>query len=132
MKAYSLDLRTRIVAAVDAGMSKAEAARRFDVGLSTVKRYVRLQHEVGSLASIPPPGRAPTIRPHDLEAVRAQVTEHAAAFLDEHCALWEQSHGVRINTWTMGRAIRRAGFTRKKGRWVPVSATSPHAGSGTA
>lgn len=41
MKAYSPDLRSRIVAAVDAGVSKAEAARRFDVALPSVKRYVR-------------------------------------------------------------------------------------------
>jgi hypothetical protein len=39
VKAYSIDLRTKIMRAVDAGMSKSEAARVFDVGLSTVKRY---------------------------------------------------------------------------------------------
>jgi transposase len=123
MKAYSPDLRSRIVDAVEAGMSKAEAARRFDVGLSTVKRYVRRKQVTGSLDPTPPPGRIPTIRPHHLEALRAQVTEHAAAYLDEHCALWEAACGVRMSTSTMGRTIRRAGFTRKKGRWVPVNGT---------
>jgi transposase len=36
MKAYSPDLRARILGAVDAGMSKSEAARVFRVGRATV------------------------------------------------------------------------------------------------
>ncbi|GAC1530020.1 MAG: hypothetical protein NVS2B16_37110 [Chloroflexota bacterium] len=132
MKAYSPDLRSRIVAAVDAGMSKAEASRRFDVALSSVKRYVRRRAATGSLDPTPRPGRIPLIRPSQLEAVRAQLREHPAAYLDEHCALWKQSHGMQVSRITMSRAIRRAGFTRKKGRWVPLSATNRSAASGTA
>jgi transposase len=132
MKAYSPDLRFRIVAAVDAGMSKAEAARRFDVALSSVKRYVRLQAITGSLDPTPRPGRTALIRSHQLEDLRAQVRDHAAAYLDEHCALWKETHGIEVSMITMSRAIRRAGLTRKKGRWVPVSGTSPSAASGTA
>ena len=41
MRAYSEDLRKKIVTALERGMSKAEAARTFDVSLSSVKRYVR-------------------------------------------------------------------------------------------
>lgn len=105
MKAYSPDLRSRIVAAVDAGMSKAEAARRFDVALSSVKRYVRRQAVTGSLDPTSRPGRTPLIRPDQLEAVRAQVRDHAAAYLDEHCALWKETHGIEVSTITMSRAV---------------------------
>jgi transposase len=38
--AYSLDLRERVVAAVAGGMSRAEAARRFEVAYSDAKRPV--------------------------------------------------------------------------------------------
>jgi transposase len=38
MKAYSKDLRQKIVDALGRGMSKAQAARIFGVGISTVKR----------------------------------------------------------------------------------------------
>ena len=38
MKAYSEDLRMKIVDAVELGMPKAQAARTFGVVLSTVKR----------------------------------------------------------------------------------------------
>jgi transposase len=40
MKAYSLDLRRRIVAYVQNGGGKTEAARRFGVGRDTVYRYL--------------------------------------------------------------------------------------------
>ena len=43
MKAYSEDLRLRIVAAVDGGMPRSEAARVFGVGRATVKRYLALR-----------------------------------------------------------------------------------------
>ncbi len=40
MKEYSKDLREKIVDAIGRGMPKAQAARTFGVGISTVKRYV--------------------------------------------------------------------------------------------
>jgi len=42
MRAYSVDLRQKIVEAVWRGMSKAEAARAFGVAISSVKRYVNI------------------------------------------------------------------------------------------
>ena len=132
MCAYSPDLRAKILAAVDAGMSKSEAARVFGVGLATIKRYAVLRRGQGTLDPKPHPGRPPTIRPEHEEALRAQVTAYPAAYLDEHCALWETEHGVRVSPSTMSRAIRRLDFTRKKGRWVPASGTRQSAASGTA
>jgi transposase len=124
MKAYSPDLRSKIVAAVDAGRSKAEVARVFDVGLSTVKRYLKQQRETGSLEPKRHPGRAPTIRPDQRALLRAQLDAHPAGFLDEHCAWWAEQTGTRVSPSTMCREIKRLGWTRKKGRWVPPSATS--------
>ena len=132
MCAYSPDLRAKIVAAVERDKNKHAVARSFGVGVSTVKRYATQWREEGSLAPKPHSGRPPTIRPEQKEALRAQVTEHPAAYLDEHCALWEVEMGVRVSTSTMSRAIRKLGFTRKKGRWVPANGTRASAASGTA
>ncbi len=49
MKAYSLDLRKKIVESVRRGISKSETARRFGVNHSTVKRYLKQLDEEGSL-----------------------------------------------------------------------------------
>jgi len=56
MNGYSEDLRTRIVSAVEGGMSKAQAARTFSVSLSSVKRYVNKAHRGESLAPKKSPG----------------------------------------------------------------------------
>jgi len=41
MRPYSENLRRKIVAAVERGMTKSEATRTFGVSLSSVKRYRR-------------------------------------------------------------------------------------------
>jgi transposase len=124
MKAYSLDLRTKIVAAVEDGRPKSEVARVFGVGLSTVKRYLQQQHQTGSLAPKRHPGGTPSIPPDQYPLLWAQLDAHPTAFLDEHCRFWEATTDTRVSTSTMSRMIRRLGWTRKKGRWVPPSETS--------
>jgi len=47
---YSLDLRKRVVASVEErGLSRRETAKQFDVGVSTVIRWVRRYRDTGSL-----------------------------------------------------------------------------------
>lgn len=124
MKAYSPDLRATIVAAIDDGMTQTAAARTFRVGLTSVKRYLAQRRDTGSLEPKRHPGRRPTIRPDQHDLLLAQVRDHPADVLDEHCDRWEATTGVRVSIATMSRAIRRIGCTRKKGRWVPPNKTS--------
>ena len=49
MNGYSEDLRQKVVSAVGRGMPKAQAARTFDVSLSSVKRYVNTRPKGQSL-----------------------------------------------------------------------------------
>ncbi len=116
MKAYSSDLRGRIVAAVGGGESKAAAARRYDVGLSTVKRYVRQQAAQGHLRPAPHPGRRREIPVADEAALRAQAAAHADATLDEHRRRWADTQGVAVSRATMSRAFARADLPLKKSR----------------
>lgn len=52
-KALSVDLRTRVLAAVSAGASHREAAERFDVGVAGVSRWRNLQLEKGIFVPVP-------------------------------------------------------------------------------
>ena len=52
MNAYSEDLRKKIVEALRRGMGKSQAARTFDVSLSSVKRYVTACCSVDDLSVI--------------------------------------------------------------------------------
>jgi transposase len=130
MRAYSLDLRERIVRAVDSGQSQREAARRFGVGVSSVKRYLQQRQHRGSLQRRPIPGGQRRIGREQEAVLWARLEAEPEATLVEHCAWWEQAHGPRVSVATMARAIARLGWTRKKGRWVPPSATKRRGSSG--
>lgn len=49
-KPYSMDLRTRVVAAVEGGLSCREAARQFSLAASTAINWVSRKEETGSVA----------------------------------------------------------------------------------
>src|SRR3712207_282028 len=71
MKAYSEDLRQKIVDAIERGMPKAQAARTFGVGISTVKRYSTKAQRGEPLE----PGTAPGKRPKMDERIRKLLEE---------------------------------------------------------
>jgi transposase len=58
MRNDSGDLRNKIVAAMERGMSKAQAIRLFDVSLSSGKRYSRIAYQGESLRPRKCPGRS--------------------------------------------------------------------------
>jgi len=111
-----MDLRERIVRAISNGMSKAEAARVFDVGLSTVKRYVRQQGAAGHLRPKPQPGRAREIPVAGEGALRAQAAAYPDATLDDHRRRWAAAQGAAVSRATMSRAFARADLPLKKSR----------------
>ena len=116
MKAYSEDLRSRIVAAVDGEMSRSQAARVFGVGRATVKRYLALRRETGRLAPRSGCGPVPIKMTALAAALPARLVAAPAATLAEHCAWYATTTGVRVADTTMSRVIRRLGWTRKKSR----------------
>ena len=117
MRAYSPDLRERIVRAVERGMSRAETARRFSVSERTVRRYLTRQATTGSLAPTAyRRGPAPAIPAEQEPALLAQLRAHPDATLEAHCAMWAREQGRAVSTSTMCRAQQRVGWTVKKSR----------------
>ncbi len=114
MHAYSIDLRERIVRAVEADQARATVARTFQVSLSTVKRYAAQHRTSGSLAPKRPARQQPRITPAHYLALLAQLAAQPDATLEEHCQTWAQTQGVRVSVPTMWRAITRVGWTPKK------------------
>lgn len=116
MKAYSMDLRERVLTAVDAGVPRPEIVRMLRVSLATIGRYVRLRREGHALEGKRHPGMRPRIgEPEraDLEAQLAAVGTDVS--LEEHCALWREQQGVSVSVQTMSRVLARvAGWTHKK------------------
>jgi len=116
MKAYSQDVRERVLRAVNHGYPRAEIVQMFGISPSTLKRYIKQQREEGHMRPKAIPGRPPTKRAPVEAGVLPQLQAYADATLEQHCAMWEQTHGERVSRWTMSRAIKRLGWTRKKSR----------------
>jgi transposase len=57
MKAYSQDVRQRLLRAIDAGASQGEVAETFAVSRATIKRYLKQRRETGDVAPKAIPGR---------------------------------------------------------------------------
>ena len=116
MKAYSEDLRERVVRAVAIGTPRDEVAARFVVSIPTITRWLRLKRETGSLAPKPVPGPVAVKTAAVMAALPERLAEHADATLAEHCSWWQEASGVEVSTATMSRALTRLGWSRKKSR----------------
>ena len=123
MRAYSTDLRERIVRAVADGQPMREAARRFGVSVSAVKRYMVRQQETGSLERSAIPGRPREISREQEAILLARLQAAPDDTVLEHCAWWAEHQGQDLSEATMWRAMRRLGWTHKKSHWQPASAT---------
>ena len=119
MKAYSVDLREKIVAAVGHGMSKAQAARTFGVGATSVKRYVKLAKEGKPLSPGKASGRKGKLGGSGMKLLEEDLHNRPAVTYDEkRAALLCELLGVRVSKATICRMVGRLGYTRKKDRWV--------------
>ncbi len=124
MSSYSEDLRSRVVSAVEGGMSKAQAARTFSVSLSSVKRYVDKANHGESLAPKKRPGSTPILDEKARRLLGADLEERPYLTLRQRCEYIEAMTGLSVSRSTMCRALARLGSTRKKGDESPPSATS--------
>jgi len=107
-KAYSLDLRRRVVRFVDAGHSRHEAAAHFDVSVAFVVKLVSRWRETGSYAAKPEGGwRYSKLDPH-----RAWLERRLCEKAD--ITMPELAKGVRVAPASLSRWYRRNGYRYKK------------------
>ena len=112
MRAYSNDLRERIVAAVERGEQSIRLiARLFSVSLSCVVRLLQHQRRTGSVQPKPHGG----VPPRKLDAAAdARLLELVAAQPDATLAELRDRLGIRCSLMTIARALQRHKITRKK------------------
>lgn len=121
----SMDLRRRLLAAIDEGMSCRSAASRFGVAPSTAIRWLGQRRETGGFAPKPQGGD-----------MRSRMVEDRR---DDILALWEARKdisleelraglgeiGLTVSVAGLHRFFARRGMTRKKRQATPLSRTAP-------
>ena len=109
---YSADLRGRVLAAVEAGATPGAAARRFAVGRSTAHRWAREARVEGRRAAKRLGGGPKPRISGEVEAALLGLLEEANHRPWPSAATGSPSAtGVRVHPWTVGRALRRCGWT---------------------
>src|SRR5690242_1666800 len=109
---YSADLRERVLAAVGAGATPEAAARRFAVGRSTAYRWATAARLEGRRAAKRMGGGPEPRITGEVEAALLDLLREANHLTLAECRdrLAERT-GVRVHPWTVGRALRRCGWT---------------------
>ena len=116
MRAYSVDLRERVVAAVVAeGWSQAQAARVYGVSEPSVSRFVEAYQTGGDLAARQGGGGPKKLRlPEHLAALREHLKSEPDLDLAARCEHLARREGVHVSVSTLWRAVRALDWTRKK------------------
>ena len=118
MKAYSEDLRQKVVQAVEVRRtSKSEAARLFGISLSSVKRYTKLANRGESLTPRKGGGRPPIADDATRKLLEEDIRTRPAATVKERRHFLKSFAGKSLSEPTLRRLLKRMGFSRKKGLW---------------
>jgi transposase len=120
-KALSMDLRERVLAAVEAGASCRQAAERFGVGAATAIRWQARFRAQGAVATKSMGGdqRSRTIEAHADVILKACEAEPQAYLRELRDSLREK--GIRTSTSGLHRFFVRHKISRKKGICTPPS-----------
>ncbi len=124
MKAYSQDLRERIIAAVKAGQqSRPEIAETFEVSESTIDKWVKRWRDTGRVAALPFAGGRQRALKDCTAGIRAEVKRQPDVTLDELCERVEAHTGVSASRSMMSRELQGLALPRKKSRSTTVPKT---------
>lgn len=124
-KAYSMDLRERVVCAVGVeGLSRREAAARFGVAPSTAVNWLKRVAGTGSVA----PGRLGGHKPRKIAgAHRDWLVERcrSADFTLRGLVSELAERGLKVDTHSVWDFVHAEGLTHKKRRWSRPSRSGP-------
>ena len=114
MRAYSMDIRERVIENLDQE-SMRKTAKRFRVSEYFVYRLKQRYREAGTLAPKPHGGgHGPLVDEAGGEFLRAVLAETPELTLNELCVRYEVKFARKVSKSSMDRALRRLGLTRKK------------------
>lgn len=125
--AYSVDLRQRVLAALQRGTSQTDVSDTFTVSVATIKRWLARERAGQSLTPRHSSGRKHGIGDDELALLRTRLQAEPDATLAAHTQWWNDTHPERhISSGALNRAIGRLGWSRKKRPFTQANKTKTH------
>ena len=113
--AYSMDLRLKVLKALERGEKKSHVSRTFAISRNTIDLWLKQREQTGSVAPKLHTRRGPAPKIEDLEAFRDFAKAHGHLTQKQMAEHWP----ISISNRTIGKALKRIDFTRKKNVWLP-------------
>jgi transposase len=120
---YSDDLRLRVVAAVDSGLSKTQVHRTFGVSRSAIDDWLKLRATTGGVTAKTTyyRGRRPMLV--DSPALRTFIAEHQGNTLAQLSQAWSQEQGQQVSVKRFIKPF--SGWATHVKKDLPIQRTRP-------
>ena len=112
-RAYSLDLRERVVAAVIEGQTCRSVAKTFGVSVASVVKWSQRFRATGSAAAKPMGGRRPYALENERNWVLARISE-APDLTVRALAAELAARGIAVSHYAVWHFLQREGIALKK------------------
>ncbi len=112
MRAYSMDLRVRVLADCEAGIPSKAVALKYSVSSAWVRRLKQRLRETGEVE----PRRAKTGPKPKLSGKEQELEELVAQAPDATLDELRQKLGLAVSVATLWRSLKALGLTLKKSR----------------
>jgi len=118
---YGIDLRERVVGAIEAGLTHRQAGERFCVAVSTAGNWHRLSRKNGSLAPAKQgkPSRS-KLDPYEAD-IFLMIEERKDIALYEIAEQLKNRHGVDVTPPTIWQFLAKRAITFKKRQAMPAN-----------
>jgi transposase len=107
---YSYDLRRKVIEAIDGGMGKSQASKIFKISRNTINLWLHKREETGDYRAEDEYQKGYGTKITNLEEFKEFARQHGNQTQKEMAEAWSE----KISDKTIGKALKKIGFTRKK------------------
>jgi transposase len=116
--ALSVDLRERVIEAIEGGMRIVNAAKMFKIGRRSIYRWLDLKKETNSLAPKTCYQKGHSHKITDWENFKKFAEENRESSSPQMAKKWNMLTGSDVSDNVILKALKKIGYTSKKNFWV--------------
>ena len=124
-KPYSMDLRERVIMAVEGGMSTRQAASRFCIGIATAGAWARLKRSTGAVRAAKQGKPKGSVLDAHADFIFALIDEVPDITLEEIAERLAQARAVKVVSTAVWKFLDRRDITHKKRPLTRASRSVP-------